>query len=209
RHARAAPTARGWPAAWEAASGGFAMITARLAFFSLPGPAASCVGLDPDGPAPPADTIDVALSSPGGFGYPTGDKVTYPAGGGGWYVSQPLGHWSNIYPFIGNHQAEDIRNSSSDATTFQPAYPIRDGTGLSAGPNGSTYVNVVLIEHDLPGASPVCSFYGHIDGLTVAKGQTVARGQQIARIMDWAAQIDGTKNSHLHYVILPWDLCQA
>ena len=171
---------------------------------------AGCVSFDTGGPVNDQDgALDSALSSPGVFGYPTGDRTTYPAGGGGWFVSQPLGHWSNIYPFIGNHQAEDIRNSTSDATTFQPVYSIGDGTVLYAGPNGSTYVNVVLIKHDLPGATPVCSFYGHIDALQVSKGQTVARGQQIARIMDWAAQIDGTKNSHLHYVILPWDLCQA
>lgn len=163
------------------------------------------------GPGDEPSGLELETSSFPQFGYPTGDRVTYPAGGGSWFVSQPLGHWSNISPFIGNHQAEDIRNGTSDTTTFQPVYSIGDGQVLYAGPNGSTYVNVVLIRHDLPGADPVCSFYGHIDGLKVTAGQHVSRGQQVARIMDWAAQVApyGQKNSHLHYVILPWDLCQA
>lgn len=169
--------------------------------------AATILGCAPS--QPPQSDEEQPLGAPV-FGYPTGDRTTYPAGGGGWWVSQPLGHWSTIDPFIGNHLAEDIRNTTSDTTTFQPVYSIGDGTVLYAGPNSSTYVNVVLIRHDLPGHDPVCSFYGHIDALRVSTGQHVARGQQIARIMDWAANIPGgAKNSHLHYTIVPWDLCQA
>jgi murein DD-endopeptidase MepM/ murein hydrolase activator NlpD len=79
---------------------------------------------------------------------------------------------------------------------------------LYAGPNTSSYVNVVLIEHDLGGGQKVCSFYGHLGSVTTFEGATVSRGDQIATVLDWNAQFGGA-NSHLHYVLLSYDLCVA
>jgi hypothetical protein len=148
----------------------------------------------------------LAQTSGGGFGYPVGDKTTYPAGG--WAVTQVLGHYLNSADgFVGGHLAQDI--ASDEATTANaPVYSVADGVVLYAGSNTSTYVNVVLIRHYLGGGESICSFYGHLGTTTVAEGQTVRRGDQIATILDWNARF-GTEMSHLHYVLLSSDLCAA
>jgi murein DD-endopeptidase MepM/ murein hydrolase activator NlpD len=143
--------------------------------------------------------------APGGFGYPVGDKTTFPAGG--WTVTQVLGHYFNSGQFVGGHLAEDIALSEAQ-TANAPVYSVADGLVLYSGPNGSTYVNVILIEHTLPDGSQVCSFYGHIGTLAVQSGSSVTRGQQIGTVLDWQAKF-GAANSHLHYVILSHDLCLA
>lgn len=140
----------------------------------------------------------------GGFGFPVGDGTTYPAGG--WFVEQVLGHYFNSGGFVGGHLAEDIAAGEA-ATANAPVLAVADGEVLYAGPNSSTYVNVVLIEHAVDGTT-VCSFYGHLGSVSVASGETVTRGQQIANVLDWQAQF-GVANSHLHYVLLSADLCAA
>lgn len=141
-----------------------------------------------------------------GFGYPVGDQSTWPAGG--WYVTQVLGHYLNYMGFEGGHLAQDVAAGTEAETAGAPVYSIGDGEVLYAGTNSSTYVNVVLIRHDLGTEGVVCSFYGHLGSTTVTEGQTVSRGEQIATVLDWAAQF-GPANSHLHYVVLGEDLCNA
>jgi hypothetical protein len=141
----------------------------------------------------------------GAFGYPVGDTTSWPAGG--WTVTQVLGHYLNYDGFIGGHLAEDIANGEAE-TANAPVYSVADGTVLYAGPNASTYVNVVLIEHAHPDGGTICSFYGHLGSVSVGEGDVVARGQQIANVLDWQAQF-GVANSHLHYVLLSSDLCAA
>lgn len=141
----------------------------------------------------------------GGFGYPVGDKTTWPAGG--WTVTQVLGHYLNAGSFVGGHLAQDIAAGEA-ATANAPVYSVADGTVLYAGTNGSTYVNVVLIEHAHPDGGTICSFYGHLGSVTVSAGDVVTRGQQVATVLDWAAHFGGA-NSHLHYVLLSSDLCAA
>ncbi|MEW5847850.1 MAG: M23 family metallopeptidase [Myxococcota bacterium] len=138
-----------------------------------------------------------------GFGYPVGDKTTYPAGG--WSVTQILGHYWADYG--GVHMAEDISNGEAN-TALAPVYAVADGEVLYAGSNGSTYRNVVLIRHDLGNGEQVCSFYGHLEPPDVFSGQMVSRGEQVARVLDWVAEF-GAANSHLHYVLLSIDLCLA
>jgi murein DD-endopeptidase MepM/ murein hydrolase activator NlpD len=140
----------------------------------------------------------------GGFGYPVGDKTTWPAGG--WTVTQVLGHYLNFGNFVGGHLAQDIAAGEAQ-TANAPVYSVADGEVLYAGPNTSTYVNVVLIRH-LADGQPICSFYGHLGSVTVAEGAIVARGDQIATVLDWNAQF-GAQNSHLHYVLLSDALCSA
>jgi murein DD-endopeptidase MepM/ murein hydrolase activator NlpD len=118
-------------------------------------------------------------------------------------VTQVLGHYLNG---VGGHLAQDIAVGESQ-TANAPVYSVADGIVLYAGSNTSSYVNVVLIEHDADGQK-ICSFFGHLGSLTVASGQTVARGDQIATVLDWNAHF-GAPNSHLHYVLLSHDLCMA
>lgn len=140
----------------------------------------------------------------GAFGYPVGDLTTGPAGG--WTVTQVLGHYLNFGSFVGGHLAQDIANGE-DATANASVHSVADGTVLYAGSNASTYVNVVLIQHQVDDTT-ICSFYGHLGSVTVSAGDAVARGDQIATVLDWQAQF-GEANSHLHYVLLSADLCAA
>jgi len=145
------------------------------------------------------------VGAQGGFGYPVGDGTTGPAGG--WMVTQVLGHYLEIDGFEGGHLAHDVA-LSEDETAHAPVFTIGDGEVLYAGPNASSYVNVVLVRHELPGIGVVCSFYGHLGSVLVAEGQTVARGETIATVLDWTAHF-GWPNSHLHYVVLSEELCLA
>lgn len=142
-----------------------------------------------------------------GFGYPVGDKSTSPAGG--WVVTQVLGHYLDWNNFKGGHLAHDIASGDGEgATANAPVYSVADGVVLYAGSNSSTYVNVVLIQHEVGNGETICSFYGHLGSVTVSEGQTVARGDQVATVLDWYAHF-GIANSHLHYVLLSPDLCAA
>lgn len=140
----------------------------------------------------------------GEFGYPVGDLTTGPAGG--WTVTQVLGHYLNAGDFVGGHLAQDIANGEA-ATANAPVHAVADGTVLYAGPNGSSYVNVVLVEHDVDGTT-ICSFFGHLGSVAVSSGDVVVRGDHIANVLDWQAEF-GAANSHLHYVLLSADLCAA
>lgn len=146
----------------------------------------------------------VPIAGRGGFGYPVGDGTTWPAGG--WTVSQVLGHYLDYNGFVGGHLAEDIAAGEAE-TANAPVYAVADGTVLYAGANASTYVNVVLIQHEVDGTT-LCSFYGHLGSVAVAEGDVVARGDTIAHVLDWQAQF-GYANSHLHYVLLSQALCDA
>lgn len=133
----------------------------------------------------------------GGFGYPVGDKSTSPAGG--WTVTQVLAHYYDAYG--GGHLAHDIAVGEAQ-TANAPVYSVADGVVRYAGPNASSYVHVVLIEHTYDGGT-ICSFYGHLNAPNVGTGQMVARGDQVATILDQSG------NSHLHYVLLSKQLCDA
>lgn len=159
-----------------------------------------------DGDQDPTATSGGAPSGAGAFGFPVGDRTTFPAGG--FRLVQVLGHYFNSGSFVGGHLAEDVAAESEAASRNAPVYSVADGTVLYAGPNGSTYRNVVLIEHALRDGSTVCSFYGHLNAPTVATGASVKRGDPIATILDWSAAFGGD-NSHLHYVILSEALCRA
>ncbi|MBE7484108.1 MAG: M23 family metallopeptidase [Polyangiaceae bacterium] len=146
-------------------------------------------------PAPPPGSL--------GFGYPVGDKTTYPAGG--WMVSQVLGNYLYSPPFVGGHLAEDVFNPNGPSAN-QPVYSVADGTVAFAGTNSSSYKNVVMIKHDLGNGTKICSFYGHLWPPVVSTGQSVKRGQKIAEVMDWA-YFYGNENSHLHYALVTEAVC--
>lgn len=131
-----------------------------------------------------------------GFGYPVGDKTTSPAGGQGWAIWQVLGDYWDVYG--GAHLAEDVGKSGAAGA---PVYSVADGVVLVASPNGSSYVNVVLIQHTLGDGSQVCSFYGHLGSMSVSPGQTVSRGDAIGTVLDQG------NNSHIHYFIGEKPLC--
>jgi murein DD-endopeptidase MepM/ murein hydrolase activator NlpD len=142
-----------------------------------------------------------------GFGYPVGDLATAPAGG--WVVTQVLSHFYAAWG--GRHLAQDLGHPDGGlAAIGAPVHAIGRGVVRYAGPNSSTYLNVVLIEHDLGAEGIVCSFYGHVNAPLVATGDTVEAGQQITTVADWAVAGGGdSSNSHLHYVVLSRDLCDA
>lgn len=141
-----------------------------------------------------------------GFGFPVGDKSTPPAGG--WMVWQMLGHYWSAYG--GRHLAQDVSVSGGVGAVNAPVYSVADGTVLYAKPNGSSYKNVLMIEHDVGDGTKVCSFYGHINPAIVGAGDKVVRGQQVATIKDWAECASGgaSSNTHLHYVLVTEALCQ-
>ena len=142
------------------------------------------------------------------FEYPVGDGSTYPAGG--WQVWQVLGHYWGVYG--GRHLAQDIAHPGGGvATVDAPVRAMADGVVRYAGPNGSSYRNVVLIEHDLGDGESICAFYGHVTAPLVETGQEVERGEQVTSVLDWALAIDGgaSSNTHLHYVLLSKPLCDA
>lgn len=144
----------------------------------------------------------------GGFGYPVGDQTSYPAGG--WIVWQVMGHYWDAYG--GRHLAQDIASpGGGNATIDAPVYSVADGVVRYAGPNGSSYRNVVLIEHDDGQGGSVCSFYGHVNPPIVSEGDQVMRGQQITTVRNWANCVDGGSptNTHLHYVLLSKPICDA
>lgn len=140
-----------------------------------------------------------------GLGYPVGDKTSSPAGG--WQVWQVLGHYWGAWG--GRHLAQDLAAPFGEETVGQPVYSVGDGVVRYAGPNSSTYKNVVLIEHDL-GDQVICSFYGHVTTPLVETGQAVSRGQQVTTVIDWAEAAGGPQsNSHLHYVLLSKAMCDV
>ncbi len=142
------------------------------------------------------------------FQYPVGDGVSYPAGG--WNVWQVLGHYWDAYG--GRHLAQDIAHAGGGvATVDAPVYAPADGIVRYAGPNGSSYKNVVLIEHDLGEGERICSFFGHVTSPIVETNQMVERGEQVTSVLDWALAVDGgaSTNTHLHYVLLSGPLCDA
>jgi murein DD-endopeptidase MepM/ murein hydrolase activator NlpD len=157
-------------------------------------------------PPDPDSGVDAAPSADE-FSYPVGDRSTYPAGG--FSVWQVLGHYHTTYG--GRHLAQDLASAQGGyATINAPVYSVADGLVRYAGYNGSTYRNVVLIEHPLSDGTSICSFYGHINPPSVHTGDTVSRGDQIATVMDWnIATGKSSSNTHLHYVFLSKGLCDA
>lgn len=167
-----------------------------------------CCGEAGPDPTTTTTTGDGDGDGDGGFGYPVGDMSSYPAGG--WQVWQVMGHYWEAYG--GRHMAQDIAAPGGGAASVNaPVYSVADGVVRYAGVNGSSYRNVVLIEHDDGQGGKVCSFYGHVNPPLVSEGQQVTRGQQITSVRDWALCLDGgaSSNTHLHYVLLSEALCNA
>lgn len=136
----------------------------------------------------------------------SGDGFSLPIPG--WSLWQALGHYSA--GMGGRHLAHDLGHPSGGASGINaPVYSVAEGRVLYAGTNGSTYKNVVLIEHNDGMGGRVCSFYGHVHDLAVSEGSWVSRGQQIAKVKDWAecSQGGASSNTHLHYVLLSKELC--
>lgn len=169
---------------------------------------AACTGIVDVGPdAAAGGGASDARAAASGFGYPVGDLATAPAGG--WVVTQVLSHYFPAWG--GRHLAQDLGHPEGGlAAIGAPVHAIGPGVVRYAGPNSSTYLDVVLIEHDLGAEGTVCSFYGHVDPPLVVTGDTVEAGQQITTVADWAVAGGGdSSNSHLHYVVLSADLCAA
>jgi murein DD-endopeptidase MepM/ murein hydrolase activator NlpD len=132
-------------------------------------------------------------------------------------VTQYLSHYLdgvNADGSGGRHLAVDVSPyGGGDNAIGAPVYAVGDGEVVYAGPNGSTYKNVVLIRHELGDGTVVCSFYGHITTPLVQEGDQVSRGQQISTVISWTEATSRwpnpgpSSNSHLHYVFLSEDLC--
>jgi murein DD-endopeptidase MepM/ murein hydrolase activator NlpD len=166
----------------------------------------ACSGII-DGGELAGDAATDAPHATGGFGYTVGDLTSHPAGG--WAVWQVLSHYFPSWG--GRHLAQDLAHPDGGALGIgATVHSVADGVVRYAGPNSSTYLNVVLIEHDLGAEGSICSFYGHVTAPMVATGDSVTRGQPITTIADWAVAGGGaSSNTHLHYVFLSRDLCDA
>jgi len=141
-----------------------------------------------------------------GFDYPVGMPTSQ---GGKGYVSAANdgdGYY-NAQNFIENgHCGEDWNGEGGGNTDYgDPVYAVANGIVTAAGDYGSSWGNIVTIEHYMKGvADPnyeiVESQYAHLSVMNVSVGDQVSRGQKIGEIGD----ANGTYYAHLHFE-LRWD----
>jgi murein DD-endopeptidase MepM/ murein hydrolase activator NlpD len=119
--------------------------------------------------------------SSGGWAFPVGSADS----GAGWRVTLGLGQsWQDSDgKWYRGHLAEDWAPVGSSALG-KPVYAAAAGQVVTVRQNCGSYVDVVIIKHQVDGISePIYSFYGHIeaDGY-VTVGDLVSRRQQIGVI---------------------------
>ena len=136
-------------------------------------------------PSPPPD---------GGWAFPVGSAES----GAGWSVVLGLGQsWTSTSGKQYNgHLAEDWARAGG--SLGQPVYAAADGVVIINLQNCGNYVDVVILEHQVPGLpEPIYSMYGHIQSNGfVEVGDTVKKRQQIGIIGDPV-----TFAPHLHFEV--------
>ncbi len=101
-----------------------------------------------------------------------------------------------------NHPGEDWNDRrGGDSDLGEPVFAVSHGRVVASGSYGSSWGNVILIEHTLPNQHSVWSQYAHLLERQVRTGQVVARGQQIGRVGKAAWPY-----AHLHFEIRTQDL---
>jgi murein DD-endopeptidase MepM/ murein hydrolase activator NlpD len=133
-------------------------------------------------------------------------QFDYPVGqpdGAGWLGNRNGLWWLDQYDYGGGclayHPGIDLNKegTAGDADRYEPVYAAAAGTVVAAARYGSTWGNIVVIEHTLGDGSRVWSLYGHLEDFTVAVNDDVSRRAQIGRV----GKGDGSLAAHLHFEI--------
>lgn len=126
---------------------------------------------------------------------------------GDWYRTNWL---DNDYSFGPNkseafHTGDDIVIMGGNCKG-QPVYAIFDGlVRFAQDVTGTTWRNLVDIEHELPEGVHVTSRYAHLNTMLVKKGDKVKAGQQIGTVGD----AFGVLAPHLHFDLCDTDLLKG
>lgn len=134
------------------------------------------------------------------FNYPVGDS-----NGSGWLENRHGLWWLDLYDYGGNcgaayHPGIDFNQdgTSGDQDRYQPVYATAPGVVIAAAKYGSTWGNIVVIEHTLGNGSKVWSVYGHLEDFTVSVNNVIPSNRtQIGRV----GKGDGSLAAHLHFEI--------
>lgn len=130
-----------------------------------------------------------------GWGFPVGDAPGSPAP---LADNHPVGGMN--LPAYGAHLGADFWSGGGCTDLGQPVFAVADGEIAEIVDGLGSYLDVVVIRHEDPGAGTVYSMYGHIardPGL--AEGQPVSLRQQIGTIADVLAYFSPC---HTHVEIL-------
>ncbi len=106
-----------------------------------------------------------------------------------------------VYLLLGKissvHEGDDLIKMEANCYG-DPVYAIANGlVTFAEDVTGTTWRQMIEIEHPLPDGSMVWSRYAHLQTMRVTKGQTVIKGQQIGTIGDSF----GAFVPHLHFSI--------
>jgi len=128
------------------------------------------------------------------FAYEAGDPLL-PAGS--YHISQYFGQYNS--DFSKYHLGEDRNRGTCNDDYGDNVYSIANGTVTYAQNAGSSWGNVVIVQHILlPSFTAVNSLYGHLDSINVYVGQDVSIGQKIGEMGDADGYYDC---AHLHFEI--------
>lgn len=103
-------------------------------------------------------------------------------------------------PQYGSHLGADYWSGGGCTDLGQPVYAVADGEVVEIVDSLGSYLDVVVVRHDVPDVGNVYSMYGHIardDSLS--EGEMVMRRQQIGVIDDVLAYFSPC---HLHFELL-------
>lgn len=132
-----------------------------------------------------------------GWNYPVG--VNPGAGPDPLYNGHPV-KGTNFINTYGYHLGSDYWSGFGCTDLGQPVYAVGDGEVAEIVDALGSYLDVVVIRHDIQGIGNVYSMYGHIarDG-GLSEGAAVSAGQQIGTIDDVTAYFTPC---HVHFELL-------
>ena len=115
------------------------------------------------------------------------------------------GTWVDATPYmtryaLGYHTGADLNNNRPrfDADAHAPVYSIGEGKVTYAQLVSKKYWgNLIVIDHGIVDGKPLFSRYGHIEAMTIKRGDIVKTGQQIASVGNG----EGLFPYHLHFDI--------
>ncbi len=154
----------------------------------------------------PGDGVD-------GFDYPVGTPIRAGGDGAVTEARDGDGHY-NAQDFAvpsaaGRHCGEDWNGDGGGNTDFgDPVYASANGVVVFAGGAGRGWGDVILIQHEIPGAGTpqyevIQTQYAHLSQIDVGVGDIVIRGMKVGEIGD----ADGAWVAHLHFE-MRWDELQ-
>jgi len=113
------------------------------------------------------------------------------------YNAQFMGEWNQ--DFGGCHTGDDLNGIGGyDTDLGDPVFAAADGMVVFAASAGGAWGNVVIIAHAIENRGArqcVQSYYAHMLGIAVSRGEIVRRGQRVGSI----GKADGRYFAHLHF----------